>query len=243
MDNAVAIKIKKLLALAEDGASPEEAASAFAKAQDLMTRYKITQATIQDITLDNEEPIQDFYDSPLNEEDAGKRKTAAWKWSLADSLAKHNGCSLFASRAKIIIVGKPSDVNCVRYLYEFCYRKIDQLTKQYCKGYGRTYANNFRLGCVDAIEAALEAERDKLKQELLAANNERALVVLDKVLVTRQQAKDFATDKYKLRKRSGHTYRGSDAARQSGYAAGQGIYTGEKIRSTTTRTKENYNVV
>jgi len=225
MNDEIAKKIKKLLSLSEGSSFPEEAATALAKAQELMTRFKVDQATLNNVD-ETDEPIRDFYESPVNQEDAGKRKLATWKWSLVSTLNRYNGVYAFCSGAKIILVGKTTDVNTVRYLYDYCRREIDRLTTANCKGQGRTYANNFRLGCVDAVKEALKIEQEKLRSEFEKANNERGLVVLDKVLVTAKHAKMFATKKFRLKNGSGSSWAGSASARSAGRAAGSSIYKG-----------------
>lgn len=232
MDKNLVLKIKKLMALADGQASKEESASALGKAQALMLKHKINVAMLEEVTDEDKEEAQIFDDSPLNEEDAGKRKKAFWKVALTQTLCDFNGCFTYGGSGNIYLAGKPSDVDTIRYMYGYCVRAIDRLTKKDCRGQGRTYSNNFRYGCVEAIKKAMQAEQDALRAEFEAANcSERSLVIVNNTLIQikrdQKDADRLATVKLKLRKKSGTRYYGNDKARAAGEAAGGSIYKGK----------------
>lgn len=224
MDKTTLLKIKKLMALAEGSSYPEESASALGKAQALMLKHKVDQAMLEDVT--EEEGIEDFRDSPLNEEDKGKKKQSKWKARLASVLCEHNGCSNFSKGVNIILVGKPSDVATIRYMYGYCVRQINRLTKQNCKGQGRTYSNNFRYGCIEAIDEAMKAEQEALRDSLRANHSEKGLIVIDSLVKNHQQSSEFAQKEFKLVS-SRTSYTSNDRARQAGEQAGSSIYRGK----------------
>ena len=210
-------KISKLMKKAKDSAStPEESALFLAKAQGLMLEHKISLSELED----HDEPLKQGI--RLNTEDASKKKVAYWKKYLAAILCKHNGCFIFQSGNKLSLAGKESNLRAVEYLYKYCLEEIDRITKLNTKGLGRTYANNFRYGCVDAIRDAMK-EEIKAKREHYA-KNEKALVVLDNVLVEAQQAETFVKTKVNLRTSNAKSGRAHNGARQHGRDAGANIY-------------------
>jgi len=234
MDKATLLKIKKLMALAEGSSFPEESASALAKAQILMLKHKVDQAMLEDVSEEDVEDIQDFRDSPLNEEDRGKRKKSMWKVRLASVLCDHNGCYMFSSGVNIVLVGKPSDVSTIRYMYGYCIREIDRITKANCKGQGRTYSNNFRYGCVAAVNEAMKAEQEAMKAELQANCNEKGLMVINSLVKDQREAGKFAKKAFRLRSGAGSGYRSDNNARDAGRVAGNGIYRGKANGSLET---------
>jgi hypothetical protein len=241
MDQNLLLKIKKLMALADDKASKEESAIAFGKAQALMLKHKIDVAMLNSVEEEDKEEAEIFKNSPLNEEDLGKKSLATWKKMLARVLCEFNGCFTYTHGTHIILVGKPSDVATVRYLYSYCTRQIDKLTRKHCRGQGRTYSNNFRLGCVSAIKQSMKDERDAMLAELQATCDERSLLVVDNTLLQlqkdRQEADSLARSKTRLR-RSSSSFRGNDAAKAAGKAAGSSIYNGRGTSKLSTPQKK-----
>lgn len=229
MDKDTILKIKKLFALAEGSNFPAESANALGKAQALMLKHKVDQAMLEVIGEVEEEEIVTFKDSPLNEEDSGKSQKANWKVRLASVLCQFNGCYLFSSGINIILVGKPSDVDTIRYLYSYCVRQIDHLTSKHCRGQGRTYGNNFRYGCVDAVKKAMQDEQEAVRQQF-GGVSERGLIVVDNTLLKIKEdikkAERHAKGQFNLRS-SSSSHRGNENARSAGREAGKGIYNGK----------------
>lgn len=217
-------KINKLLAKANcSSISPEESAAFFGKAHSLMLEHKIEQAELdlsEDETPETEE-------EQLNQEDKGKRKLATWKAQLGLVLSKANGCFIYQSGSRIVLTGKKSDTDTVRYLYQYCVNEIDRLTATFASGYGRTYSNNFRLGCVDAIRQAIKAEVEAKKQKY--ASNERALVVINQAPISAAEAERHVRSGQRL-SRSARRSRYDGGARSAGQEAGSNIYGGSRRR-------------
>lgn len=230
MDSKLLDKLNKLFAVAEKSSFPEEAANALAKAQNIMTQHKISKAMLDE--YEEEEEIKTFNDKPLNEEDSHKRNKAVWKGSLSGVLAKLNGCFVFTRGSEIIITGKESNVSTVRYLYKYCVAEIDRLAKLNCKGRGRTFANNFRFGCVTAIKEAMTKEQEEIRNK--AQSDKKELVVVDRVLAKIRsdylEAERFTRSNSRLRSSSHRAY-GSAEGQAAGYNAGQSIYKGRRSGS------------
>lgn len=218
-------KIAKLFKLAGNNNSKAEVASAIAKVQALMLEHKITKCKLN---LEENEEDKIHYD--LNREDANNKNVATWKKRLALIIGKQNGVYVFTSGSNIAMVGKDSNVENVRELYNQCFKSIDYLTKKEAHGKGRVYANNFRLGCVDAIQESIREEELSIREHLrkkAEKEGERALVVLSKALIKIDNhlpaAKSYALSKVRLVKRSSRS-RYDCTARSHGKHSGSNIY-------------------
>lgn len=236
VDKAIA-KARKLLALAESD-NPHEAAQAAQRAQELLDRHEISQAMLVAASsadaADDDEQIESSADTSTPIYQAGT--IAAWRSILAQAIAAANQCRIYVSRTSgargkqrfIQIVGRPSDVEKVRYLYQYLTGETDRLCDRDAKGRGRTWRNNYRLGVVDSIGIGLRAARAKVVEDMrAAAAAPGALVRIDNALATlngRALAVDeFMAANLKLRSSSSR-YRTNADARALGQSAGKEIY-------------------
>lgn len=154
-----AIKCLKL----SQSANQHEAALAASRAQEIIDRYNLK---IDDINQGNEpkedqEEIVDFGNDPLHEV---CQVDTQWSTNLASIVAEQNGCKIYFSTkmsgsAIIKVVGRPSDVQTVRYLFGWLESEVRRLTRQECKGYSRRYQIDFRTGVVDTIYRKLVQQR------------------------------------------------------------------------------------
>jgi hypothetical protein len=183
-------KIRKLLRLSES-ANVHEAALAAARAQEIMTRYQISSVPVETEASASNEPIRDFCDDPLE----SNNSRVTWKSRLACAIARENACKGYTCGGDINIVGRPSDVSTVRYLYGFLVREVDRITRRECVGNGRTYANNFRIGCVETVSSKLQEQRGQTVAAVKAeAVSPHALMIVENALAAREQyAKDVST--------------------------------------------------
>lgn len=235
----------KLLKLAEHAnTSPEEAAVAASKAQEIMTRFKIEHIVAQEsqVTPEPEEEIEDFAKKGAHLYNDGGQKVSGWLNRLAVVLSKANQCKVYTSwtppklgrraSATIEIIGRPSDAETVRYMFGYLSNEVERLTKIHGKGCGRTWCNNFRLGIVDAVSERLKAQRKTTEEELrkqAEAGSTMALVKVDNALAVLdrrlQEAEDFAEETLNLRKTySRATF--DPSAREAGRNAGKNISLG-----------------
>lgn len=156
-------KAAKLLRLATSS-NPHEAALAASRAQEIIDRFHLEPASL-DLTGDTQakpdEPIKDFGSDPLD------GAHATWKWRFLSTLLRMNGCKAYKNVGRYAIVGRPSDVQVVRYLYSWLCREIDRLTGKHCAGNGRTYCNNFRIGAAETISERLCAQQKVTRQAVV----------------------------------------------------------------------------
>lgn len=179
--NSVLDKVRKLLRLAQSP-NPNEAAAAAVKAQQLIDEHNLASALLSLETGANEpdEPIEDFQkkDAPLDENDRDY-----WRWRLAAILMHANACAGYCLGG-IQIMGRPSDVETVRYLYGYFAGEVNRLTEVAGKGCGRTWRNNYRNGIVDTLGARLMEQHAAFRAGARAsvAGNTHALVKVDQAL-------------------------------------------------------------
>lgn len=169
----VAEKVRKLLAQAEDpGATPEEAQTFTAKAQQLMTKYAIDLAMITDADrIDRVVQRGWRIDGPY----------AAHKVSLVHAVSRANDCraiytTLDGGARYIELVGYPTDVDWVETLSASL---VLQLTialgaaarVKPSKVHGRTFAVGFVEGFVHEVSVRLQKAR---RDAVAAADAEHA---------------------------------------------------------------------
>jgi len=188
-NQAVIDKIIKLLALAEgEGANPNEAAVAAARAAELLERHKLDRADIEASSQEPDEDVTDGGELP----GVGGTRIPKWCGLLASSIAAANGCKLlYWSRQHrvtkkwgryIVIIGRPSDVAVVKYIHTYVAREIDRLraeAKDRGEIYGDLQSNNFRCGAVDAVRMKLnEAKRETREQFRREGGSSNAIVLV-----------------------------------------------------------------
>lgn len=219
-------KAVKLLNLAKSD-NVHEATLAAQRAQEILLRFDISMAMLDEQGTEPQEDVEDFSakGAPL---DKGERKLARWKTYLAGVIAKANQCQTYLRGPSIALVGRASNADTVRYMYAALGREVEQLAKKAGKGCGRTWANNYRLGVVDAIRIKLEEMNKKVIEEVRneANANGMGLVKVDTALATIDRRNKDVTDwmKKNLKLHKIHTKVNHDAV-----ARGQGQKDGANI--------------
>jgi hypothetical protein len=220
-------QINKLLALGESD-NENEAASAIAMAQSLMDRHKIEAAQLSE--ADQSEPEEEVMDW----EDPLDKTWDHWRRNLAGAIARANGCFIFIatqadrSITHTKIIGRATNVSTVRYLFGYCKNEIDRLSARK-RGNGRGWKNNYRLGCVDAIETAIKLEQDALRSEMRAGAGSELMVINNAIAKVDNECKEvraWADRKYNFGKGSRSTAARNAGARAQGRTDGKGIYPG-----------------
>lgn len=223
-------KATKLLRLATSS-NPHEAALAASRAQEIIDRFNIEAASL---SLDGkqsvpDEPVKNFDNDPL------EGSFATWKWRFLATLAKLNAVKVYKQNG-FCLLGRPSDVQTVRYFYAWLCREIDQLAAKECKGNGRVYSNNWRIGCAETIADRLKGQQKATRQavieEIEAGSlplefKKMALVrvnaALAKVDEKLADVEAYAKRHLNLRSSSSHRILPDGAAREAGRKAGFSI--------------------
>jgi hypothetical protein len=219
-------RIRRLLRLSESD-NVHEAASAAARAQELMARYRIEAAALD---TGGSEDIRDHRDEPL---DASKR-LRPWKTHLADAVARANGCRIYlhsrgAMRA-VVLVGRAEDADLVRVLFPLLVKRVEAMTRKHGAGRDRAFCNAFRLGMVMTIAERLEGAGEEARRHALEgglldddlAPDTRMTTQTTSLALAKLEAREEAVERFmdrelKLEKGKGRGLR-ADA---EGYALGR----------------------
>jgi hypothetical protein len=228
--------VARLLALAENKtANPNEAAVAAAQAQRIMEQHNLDRAIVDNergdllTPLDECELFDGHDDEHLPLWVGGKQIT--WRTWLASGLAKLNDCAIVVYSGggicKLTVVGTPTDVAVLRYVFTFVAREIDRLGKQAARRgviYGRTGGNNFRIGAVEAVLHNVEQQKREARREFVrehGSRGRRAIVRLDRKALATNEAKSRFFKKLGKGRRA--TMQRDTLARLAGHKAGKSI--------------------
>jgi Protein of unknown function (DUF2786) len=232
MTQSVVDKVRKLLRLSTSS-NAHEAALAAAKAQELIDRHQLEQVCLELDTpsVSMNEPIRKFDDAPL---EGGQRDR--WRQALASCVARANSCRVFLVDSNIMLVGRPSDVDGVRYLFAWLVREVERLAQDAGAGKGRTWRNNFRLGAVEAIRVQLQQQHTTFAETLRreADGNPQALARVNQALVHLDERRTAVDAWVRAHMRIGAAPRYAanydGAARDAGRRAGASIAIGKARR-------------
>lgn len=235
-------RARKLLALANNNTNAEEAALAAQRAQEVISKHGLDAAmlSLDDTMVETvqDEPIFDYGEQgdPLDAGEGARR--VDWKAKLSNFVAYANSCEVYYVGPMIHVVGRPTDVSAVRYLYAYLVREIERLLAPQM-GWRPTqkWQASFCQGCVDTIMVALAvAERNVRQQARLVAatvpQTERgaatalmkvnaAIAILDR---KREDTRSFVEQKYpKMKKAKPSLADPHEKAREMGREAAKDI--------------------
>jgi hypothetical protein len=172
-------RVAKLRRLATSS-NVHEAAAAAAAADRLMTEHGIAEASLEAAGETPAEPVTEASD-PIATWARGRM--AHWQHQLAYRLTLHYGCEAWQEHryasVSLRIVGRPSDVASVRYMYSWLVLEIERLAQLHA-GNGRTWLNSFRNGAVSGVIGAMQAEQNEVKAAARASGASSALAIVDK---------------------------------------------------------------
>lgn len=151
-------KIQKLLALA-NSTNEHEAANAAARAAELMLQHKIDQA---DLSTDDtaQEEVAEFR--------VGKAKNnVGWKGVMLVGLFRAFGCwGVKAGGRGWKIIGRKSDVDTVRYMFDYLVAEVNRLADENWERVQDTtydtikrWKNAFRVGAASVIQTQLTEQQ------------------------------------------------------------------------------------
>lgn len=232
-------KIRNLLDLAQGTKNLNEAAVAFATAQQLLLKHNLTQAQVEATTgfKEADEAIVNSND-PLY---VGQR-VILWKSYLANQLSKLNSCKMyintsyvpsdprdrFSDNVKAIsyrVVGRSSDVEMVRYFFNSIVTQIEYLSAAALKsgqGRGKTFGNNFKHGATEVVVKRLQEMNQSVRAEHSQTYGSAALVLVDQKA---EAVEKWTEDHLKLE--PGRKVAYQTAGDTQGYLAGRKA--GEKV--------------
>lgn len=185
-------RIRKLLRMAKDVSSPNEAAIAAARARKLMDQYQIQET---DIVNDTEFSINSCSDS--------YRYTPKWKSVLSVAIANYNDCIANINyKGQISFKGHTIDTILAVNMYDYLTTTVDKLCKSYMKeqGYTRYVAsigNTYKIAASRELVIRLEKLLKQRQQDFVSATG--TSIVLCKM---NQVNSHFGPANYKLVKKN-----------------------------------------
>lgn len=225
-------RIAKLLRMADDASSPNEAAIAASRARKLMDKYQLDL-----LDIESSEP-EDFSENPAT------RFYAAFPYHLnvfATAVAKYNDClarfewgqvthrqggkgkngaSAKHQGKRIVFQGYANDATLAVQMYEVLTSAVDRLCREYLadKGYERFpvgVAKEFKVAAILVISerlAAMTVERDRLTSE----KSGTSLVLFKSALVEQRFGKAHYKEKSTNFKSDSQSYEARNAGRKAG---------------------------
>lgn len=182
ISNRVLDKVKRLIALSNNNTNVNESATAFAQAQAILSKHRLTMAEVDAASSALAGELISESSQPLYQ---GER-VIHWKSYLAGEIAAENGCKVFTRTfrnpvkiVKYVIVGRESDIQVVRYMFESIIEQIEFFVKLAMKsgeGSGKTFSNNFKYGAADTVVKRIKEANLKIRDEYKGT---QALVLVD----------------------------------------------------------------
>lgn len=171
VDSKIIDRIRKLLALANDGGATEhEATLAMSKAQETMAEYNLSMAALERAGGKGDERRKDTTDKNL---------MYPWKRELLEAVAKVNFCYLNlrfkTTKARQCIgagfdlIGRESNIIATRNMFEYLEQTIERLLVEEVgtspQDRFTRWAHSFRLGAAQRLRERLEERHDQRLRE------------------------------------------------------------------------------
>ena len=183
--NVVAVleKVRKLRALSTSS-NVHEAAAAAAAAERLLQEHRLVEADLEAAGAEARTRAGAVCGGTIHVE--GARRTL-WRVQLATNLARAHGCETYLEPHAVadgairrlswhhVILGRPDDVENVKYVFGWLSSVITQLVERHGKGRGISWRRSFCIGAVFGIREAMEAAAAVVRSRASSS----ALVVLD----------------------------------------------------------------
>lgn len=237
--DSVLRRVQKLLAIAnDDRADPNEAAAAAKMAEKVMRKYQIEHADVVRRELESGDNMSTQDCTVIMKRDLkGKgehipKKVPQWGQWLGVSIAKLFDCQARLAvdargSACIRFLGYASDVQVAAWTFDYLVGQTISAIRAYQKGASRSKAESesFRRGFVLAVNAMLQSEANKKREEMSAAVTSRALMVV------KQQAVDKHFGEAAYREKKGHVKVGEADAYWAGRVQGSKVQMRQGVRA------------
>jgi hypothetical protein len=154
-------KARKLWNLKERAGTEGEALAATKALAKFVDKHRLEIATVEGLGAPTSETMAFEEDEPLM---VYKRRTT-WRYDLAGIFCEHYGV-MFVLRSrvggdkKIILAGRKTDIEMVRYMFRWLEPQVEMLAHQ-SGARGRTEKNSWRLGFVWGLNQQLKEAREE----------------------------------------------------------------------------------
>lgn len=186
------IRVKKLLALAENAGSDHEAAQAAAQAAQLMAEYQLTEAELR--LTENVGKAEPIVQLSMDGQEKLRRRVA-WQSTIASAVAESFGCKMFWWGPAVRFFGRESAVQASNYTSLYLLKEVERLCEEAWSQTGRhkymavhkfdrhtgetvvisepvntkAWRNAFRVGAANVISRRLGEQKDAKKAERKSA--------------------------------------------------------------------------
>lgn len=152
-------KIENLLALASNNPSENEAIAAALKAQELMAKYNVELADVQDTEPKQKITMEKYYPK------ANCHYVRKWRYTLANIIARNFCCKTYViGHDATVFYGYEKDVKVAVEVFKFLFETGNKLADRYwrkCKREGKEtkgVLNTYLIGFCDGIKEALDKQ-------------------------------------------------------------------------------------
>lgn len=217
-------RISKLLAMARDQSSPEEAAIAMERARKLMDKHQISEAAVEGFR-------KSLADQKFEDRLHGKEYKYAPKWRgiLALAVAQFNDCQNYTAAGRLLFRGFAEDVEMSCQMFDRLADQIEQWCKLHMKaiGHGSHYiasiGNPYKYGMAVRLVAKLNELRND--RDGIVDNQGQSLVVVKTEMV----AKHFQSEQKIKKVKPRITNRDAEYAFAKGYADGEHVSVRDQV--------------
>lgn len=227
-DTKIIDRIKKILELAKNSSNEEEAATAAARAAELMTKFEITEAelAIEAGVEHTPEPIEHHV---IRDDGKVRQRRSAWRGIIAGAVAQSYGCRSYFQGGHVVFFGRTSGNQACTYTYQYLCNEVEALTSvawiraglKPSKSLTKSWKNAFRIGAARTIASRLTSTQKVVQEALKTAletapesTQTQALMVIDR------EAEEVETGYQEVAKTFTRTNRIGRVSRLDGYAAG-----------------------
>lgn len=178
-------KIRKLLNLGKRGGSEEEASLAMSKAQELLTRYNLSEAAIGDGEKASTE------EEKRQQTNINHSAMYEWQRSLCGAIARANYCFHYVIKTVDTSKGKPrfvkrhqligreANVVAVQFMYEYLIRTLEEILPYPNSERLSRSATSWKLGAVDRLIARIERKAWEMANPKEEGKQQFGLMVRD----------------------------------------------------------------
>jgi hypothetical protein len=216
-------KVEKILALRDSNTTEGEIQAAVGAISRLLAKNNITHEEMSTFI----ESRRGFQKESLK---AGKRNMPRWKSGFAYRIAPYFFCASYSSwGGNIMVTGKKDDREAFIKLLGYIFETIDLLAIKAIKEYtgwehGKTYGNNFRIGCCERLIQRINEENAKVLEQHTEVCSEKGIVAYDPYKENTKKIKEFyEANGIKLRSSAPSASQYSRAGYSKGFEAGNNI--------------------
>lgn len=227
VDPKIMERIRRLLAMAQDTSSPNEAAIAARRAEKMMREYQLQQVDVLVKNLDGDSVEISTVDHVQTIYGKNYRSTGQPKWVglIAVAAALMNECE--ADRTYFghtRFYGVAGDANVAAEIFQYLIKETNRLATKFSGD--RADKSSFRMGCAVELQARAREIKKEREAEFQQTSSGTELVILKKQLIEQRSGRKFTYSKSSVR---------ADDAFDAGREAGRNISLNGQIENSSRR--------